>query len=197
MKKFDYNGRPLTADEVLVLTPYEEEDAKTNVTQKENIVTVTKNGVAVKAILKAVPVEYAPVAKAQFNSWQREFLLKETEGRCLVPQPDGTVKECPKKRGNNRVSCMNCPHRDEYDRKVVGNLSIEAFEEEFGYAFATSPSAADELEAEEELTESQQRTVHKFLELMDKSPKHCLAMLLMAMGSVPIHPPTACPPTAG
>ena len=64
----------------------------------------------------------------------------------------------------------------------MGNLSIEAFEEEFGYAVATSPSAADELESEEELTESQQRTVRKFLELLDKSPKHCLAMLLMAMG---------------
>ena len=65
----NYNGEPLKADEVLVFTPYDEEDVKNNVTNKESIVTITKAGKSVKAVLKAVPKEFETVAKAQFNSW--------------------------------------------------------------------------------------------------------------------------------
>ena len=40
----NYNGEPLKADEVLVFTPYDEEDVKNNVTNKESVVTITKAG---------------------------------------------------------------------------------------------------------------------------------------------------------
>ena len=35
----NYNGEPLKADEVLVFTPYDEEDVKNNVTNKESVVS--------------------------------------------------------------------------------------------------------------------------------------------------------------
>ena len=177
----NYNGEPLTADEVLVFTPYDEEDVKDNVTNKESVVTITKAGKSVKAVLKAVPKEFEAVAKAQFNSWQREQLPKPTEGRCIIPQPDGTYKECPKKNGNNRVSCTNCPNKGKYDRKLIAKISIEE-QDENGLTLAEAPAADQALIEEENLSEAQRRIVAKFEALMDKSPKHCLAMLLMGMG---------------
>lgn len=113
----NYNGEPLKADEVLVFTPYDEEDVKNNVTNKESVVTITKAGKSVKAVLKAVPKEFETVAKAQFNSWQRELLPTPTEGRCMIPQQDGTYKECPKKNGDNRISCINCTNKGKGSRR--------------------------------------------------------------------------------
>lgn len=178
----NYNGEPLTADEVLVFTPYDEEDAKNNVTNKESIVTITKAGKSVKAVLKAVPKEFEAEAKAQFNSWQREQLPQPTEGRCMIPQPDGTYKECPKKNGDNRVSCTNCPNKGKYKRKLIAKVSIDEQEDENGFTLVESPAADQAIIEEENLTEAQQRIVAKFEAMMDKSPKHCLAMILMGMG---------------
>ena len=178
----NYNGESLKADEVLVFTPYDEEDVKNNVTNKESIVTITKAGKSVKAVLKAVPKEFEAVAKAQFNSWQREQLPAPTEGRCMIPQPDGTYKECPKKNGDNRISCINCPNKGKYDRKLIARISIEEQQDENGLTLAEAPAADSVLIEEENLTEAQQRIVAKFEAMMDKSPKHCLAMLLMGMG---------------
>ena len=47
---------------------------------------------------------------------------------------------------------------------------------------AEAPAADLALIEEENLSEAQQRIVAKFEAMMDKSPKHCLAMLLMGMG---------------
>lgn len=178
----NYNGELLRADEVLVFTPYDEEDVKNNVTNKESVVTITKAGKSVKAVLKAVPKEFEAVAKAQFNSWQREQLPKPTEGRCMIPQPDGTYKECPKKTGDNRVSCTNCPNRGKFERKLIAKVSIEEQQDKNGLTLAEAPAADSALIEEENLSEAQQRIVAKFEAMMDKSPKHCLAMLLMGMG---------------
>lgn len=178
----NFNGEALQADEVLVFTPYDEDDVKANVTHKENIVTITKGGYSVKAVLKAVPKAFEAEAKAQFNSWQREQKPAATEGRCMIPQPDGSLKECPKKSGDNRVSCENCPNREKYARKVTSKVSLEHQEDENGYTLATAPAVDDLFIAEENLTESQKRIVEKAEELMEKSPRHCLAMLLMGLG---------------
>lgn len=178
----NYNGEALKADEVLVFTPYFEDDAKTNVTNKESIVTLTKAGKTVKAVLKAVPKEYEKVAKAQFNSWQKEQTAAPTEGRCMIPQLDGTYKQCPKKKGNNRVACVNCPYHGKLKRKLIAKVSIEEQQDEYDLSLLKSPAADHDLIEEENLTESQKRIVTKFEMMMDKSPKHCLAMLLMGLG---------------
>ena len=178
----NYNGEALKEDEVLVLMPYDEEDVRINVTHRENIVVVTIGGVATRAVLKAVPRAYEREARAQFNAWQRSLRPQETEGRCLVPQADGTVKECPKKCGDNRVGCAECPHRGEYERRVTAPVSLEQQRDSYDWEPAAAEAADAAVMAEEELTESQRRIADKFLEMLEKSPKHCLAMILMGLG---------------
>lgn len=102
---FDYTGRPLNDGEVLVLMPYNQLDVETNCKNPDSVVTVSRGGKRVKAVLKAVPIEWADVAGTQFNSWTHDERPAPTEGRCLILQPDGTVKPCPKKNGDNRCSC--------------------------------------------------------------------------------------------
>lgn len=164
----NYNGEPLGENEVLVLMPYDERSDATNV------VTVKMAGVRVKAALKAVPKEYEKLARAQFASWQRDFLPKPTEGRCMIPQPDGTVKVCPK-----RNICTGCPNKGRYERKVIANVSIDALGEN---ALGVAPAADHDIIEEENLTEAQKRIVAKIEAMIKKSPKHGLAMILMAMG---------------
>lgn len=178
----NYNGELLKADEVLVFTPYDEADVQNNVINKDSIVTITKAGKSVLAVLKAVPKEFEAEAKAQFNTWQREQLPKPTEGRCMIPQPDGTYKECPKKNGDNRVSCTNCPNKGKYDRRLIAKISLDEYQDEKGFTLLKSPAADEVLIEKENLSEAQKRIVAKFEAMMDKSPKHCLAMLLMGMG---------------
>lgn len=178
----NYNGEPLKADEVLVFTPYDEADVQNNVINKDSIVTITKAGKSVLAVLKAVPKEFEAEAKAQFNTWQREQLPKPTEGRCMIPQPDGTYKECPKKNGDNRVSCTNCPNKGKYDRRLIAKISLDEYQDEKGFTLLKSPAADEVLIEKENLSEAQKRIVAKFEAMMEKSPKHCLAMLLMGMG---------------
>ena len=180
-KNVNYNGEALQADEVLVFTPYFEEDASVNVTNKESIVTVKQAGRYTKAVLKAVPKKYEKLAKAQFNSWQREQKPEQTEGRCMILQPDGTYKQCPKK-GNNCVSCNECPLKGKLKRKVTEKVSMEEQEDEHEYALTQFPAADEILIARENLAESQKRIADKFEAIMEKSPKYCFAMLLMGMG---------------
>lgn len=78
--KVNYNGEPLKADEVLVFTPYDEDDVKLNVSKKDSIVTITKAGKSVKAVLKAVPKSFDKVAKAQFIPGRESSYLNLRRG---------------------------------------------------------------------------------------------------------------------
>lgn len=178
----NYNGEPLKADEVLVFMPYDEVDVRENVTNWENVMTITKAGRKVKTVRKAVPQEYAAAAKAQFNCWQREQLPTTKKGRCLIPQSDGTYKECPKKRGNNRVSCYECPKRGMYERKDNTPISIDEQRDKHNWSLAISHGADARVLAEEELEQARRRFVDMIEAVMEKSPKHGLAIILMGMG---------------
>ena len=178
----NYNGNPLMPGEVLVLTPYDEDDVETNCTNKENIVTVSMAGRFFKAVLKAVPLESEAVAKSQFNDWVNSQLPLQRDGRCMIPQPDGTVKECPRKRGDNHPACKDCPHQNGYVRKDKLVVSVESLEDEFGYTAATVPSVEDDYINRETPSEAQRVFLRKVEQLIEVSPKHGLALLLMALG---------------
>lgn len=178
----NYNGEPLKEDEVLVPTPYDEYDVQLNVTNKDNIITVSEFGISVKAVLKSVPKSFEKEAWAQFYSWCREQRPKPTKGRCMIKQSDGTYKECPKKNGNNRVACAECPNRGKLQRRDISKVSVEEQEEKNGAILPPSPAADSYIIEKENLIESKQRIIAKVDEMMDKSPKHCLAMLLMGLG---------------
>lgn len=70
--RFNYNGEPLKAGEVLVAHEYDPLFAEANVTNPECVRTIRKAGRNFKVLYKAVPEEWAPVAKSQFNLVQNE-----------------------------------------------------------------------------------------------------------------------------
>ena len=181
-RTLNYNGNPLKPGEVLVLTPYDEDDVEANCTNKENIVTVPMAGRFFKAVLKAVPIEFEAMAKSQFNDWVNTQLPAQRDGRCMIPQPDGSFKECPRKNGTNHPACKDCSHQNEYERKDKAVISVESLEDEFGYSAATAPSVEDEYIDMETLSEAQRAFLRKMEQLIEVSPKHGLALLLMAMG---------------
>ena len=177
----DYDGRVLSEGEVLVPFPFNELDAA-NVVNPGSIRVYSIAGHYFKAVMKAVPVEYAKIASESFNTWVNDQLPARRDGRCLVPQPDGGYKECPKKRGGNRCSCAECPHRGEYEKANKSNVSIDALNDEFDFVIGTTTSA-EELYTEEERREEECERVRKILEnLIERSPKHALAFLLMQKG---------------
>ena len=176
-KQLNYNNEPLKDDEVLVLMPFYEED-RINIKNPHSIVTVQTSGGPVVAVLKAVPKEFVSIAKSQFNSYARDE-KPVFYGRCLIPQPNGTKKVCPKKNGNNHPDCAHCPHRDEYEREMPKFVSIDELEDEYGYSPVSSPSPEEIYMKEEAEKESASRAASALDKLLKASPKHCLALSLM------------------
>ena len=127
-------------------------------------------------------IEFESIAKAQFNDWVNTQLPAQRDGRCMIPQPDGSFKECPRKNGTNHPACKDCSHQNEYERKDKAVISVESLEDEFGYSAATAPSVEDEYIDMETLSEAQRAFLRKMEQLIEVSPKHGLALLLMAMG---------------
>ena len=173
----NYNNEPLKDNEVLVLVPFFEED-RINITNPDSIVTVQTAGGPVVAVLKAVPKEFASIARSQFNSYARDE-KPVFYGRCLIPQPDGSKKPCPKKNGNNHPDCAHCPHRNEYEREMPRFVSIDELEDEYGYCPVSSPSPEEIYMKEESERESETRVKSVMDKLLEASPKHCLALTLM------------------
>ena len=171
----NYNNEPLKDGEVLVLMRFDENE-RINITNPNSIVTVPTAGGYVKAVLKAVPKEFEATAKEQFNSWVRDDQPVHY-GRCLIPQPDGTKKVCPKKRGDNHPDCAHCPHNGEYEREMPKMVSLEGLQEK-GWDPASSGSPEAAYIRREEHNEAITRVVSFFERLIEISPKHALAMLL-------------------
>lgn len=195
----NYNGEEIPEGYVMVPTPFDQMDCEANCTNPECIIMVPKAGRFFKTMYKAVPAEQASEARKSYNSWQNEILGPRRDGRCMIPQPDGTTKECPRKNGDNHCACKDCPDRDKYPRKNKSFLSLETMHElydmelvdvETGVEYANedgsnlpaTSSAEHLLIAEEACAEMQQRVYNKFHELIQLSPKHGYAMLLMGRG---------------
>lgn len=72
----NYDKRPLTSNEVLVLSHQDDLFISTNVTNADSIVnlTVPNTCKTVKAVLMAVDKQFEDIAKAQFNSWLNDYL---------------------------------------------------------------------------------------------------------------------------
>ena len=180
---FDYDGRPLTEDEILVLTPCFDKSAEMACTNKANIVTVHVAGRRFKAILKAVPKDAVKIAKSQFNSWIEDQLPAGRDGRCMLPMSDGTFKECPRKNGDNHPDCQHCPNRDKYEKKNKSSVSIEGLMDKYEYCPIKGDSSPEsKYIAAETYREAKKKAFDALRRMVEISPKHGLAMLLMAQG---------------
>lgn len=69
----NYDGRPLTSDEVLVPIPQDDLFIKNNVTNPDSIRTYHMGGAYVKVVLTAVPKEFAEIAKSQLTFVENEM----------------------------------------------------------------------------------------------------------------------------
>lgn len=175
----NYNGEPLKDGEVLVLMPFNEADLP-NITNPRSIITVHAGGRYVKAVLKAVPVEFESEAKKQFNAWAKNDLPLFI-GRCLIPQPDGSTKPCQRKNGDNRCKCTECPHHGEYNREQSKFVSLNRLSDDFDYALVSSSSPEQECIDRDEKIESNESIEDFLRKLIAKSPKAGYAVLLIAL----------------
>lgn len=140
-----YDNRTVKPDEVLVPMVVDDELIDLYEMDKRNIRTWHMGGVPYKVAFYPVPADNVKTAMSQFNSQVNELLGERRDARCMIPQPDGSYKVCPKKNGNNRCACVDCPHNGEYEREDKTIVSLDNMMDEFEYEPSTTQSAEDEV----------------------------------------------------
>ena len=157
-----YDGREIKAGEVLVPMMAYPDRVKIMGAESANIRTWNKAGRRFPVMFYPVPEAYYTLAMQQFSSELNEFLGENRDARCLIPQPDGSHKLCPKKNGDNRVACKDCPHNGEYERQDKTVDSLDALMDENGYEPSPVRSAEDECMDRVLFTELMQELQEKY-----------------------------------
>ncbi len=144
-----YNDKPLREGEALVPQMVTDRWYSISIGGKpQNFRTWTLAGVRYTVMFVPVKTDEVTVSMKAFT-WQLNELLDEKLGpnrhsRCLVPQPDGTKKVCPKVKDGNHAPCATCPHKGEYEREDRSMLSIETLNEDEYHPMQAAPSAETE-----------------------------------------------------
>ena len=111
-----YNDKPLREGEVLVPQMVTDRWYAISIGgNPRNFRTWTLAGIRYTVMFVPVSKDKEAISMKAFTEALNE-LLDERLGpnrhsRCLIPQPDGSVKICPKVNGNNHAPCAQCPHR--------------------------------------------------------------------------------------
>ena len=162
-----YNDQPLKTDEVLIPQMVDEDYARGIGANMANLRTWKKCGVSFLVMFVPVKKELEKQMMSTFNARVNELLDEKIgpnrHSRCMIPQPDGSKKVCPKKQGDNHPDCEHCPHRNEYERQDRSNASLN-YLDEFEYAAGSVLSASDEFMVRELLKELLE-------ELEDRNPQ--------------------------
>ena len=175
----NYNNEPIGQDEVLVLQPFYP-GCPDRITNPDAIVNITRGGKSFKAYLKAFPKEYASLAWEQFNSWIDDQLPRHRDGRCMIPQEDGSCRECPRKKGNNHPTCKDCPYKGILTRKVKTELSIDGLVETGKHPTQLRTEAPEDiLAAKDEHERNFEHFISNVRVLVEKQPKWALGFLLL------------------
>lgn len=138
-----YDDRKVKPGEVLVPMMATKDRIRTLGANTANIYTWKNAGRVYQVMFYPVPKSTKKIAMQQFATELNEFLGKNRDARCLTPQDDGSVKVCPKKNGDNRCACVDCPHNSAYDREDKTIDSLDAMLE-VGYEPKPTRSAEDE-----------------------------------------------------
>ena len=146
-----YNDVTLQAGEVLVPQLVSKEYAAELGANMANLRTWEKSGISYLVMFIPMPKNQEKQAWSIFNSEVNE-LLDEKLGpnrfsRCMVPQPDGSKKPCPKKKGNNHESCANCPFHNIYEKEDRATVSLDELAE-MNYAAGAESHADDDYKVE-------------------------------------------------
>lgn len=144
-----FNGVPLHDGEVLVPQLVDDREYAIAIGAKpENLRTWTKGGVSFTVMFVPVPADQEKISQQAFDAAVNELLDEKIgpnrHSRCLVLQPDGTKKPCPKIKDGNHGPCATCPHKDEYEREDRSMVSLEELDEENFHPMEAAPSAESE-----------------------------------------------------
>lgn len=144
-----YNNEPLREGEVLVPQLVDDREYAIAIGAKpENLRTWTKGGVSYTVMFVPVPADQEKISQQAFDAAVDELLDEKIgpnrHSRCLVPQPDGTRKLCPKIKDGNHGPCATCPHKDEYEREDQSMVSLAELDEENFHPMEAAPSAESE-----------------------------------------------------
>ena len=144
-----YNNEPLREGEVLVPQLVDDRNYAIAIGAKpENLRTWSKGGVSYTVMFVPVPADQETISQQAFDAAVNELLDEKLgpnrHSRCLVPQPDGTKKVCPKVKDGNHAPCATCPHKGEYEREDRSMLSIETLNEDEYHPMQAAPSAEAE-----------------------------------------------------
>ena len=141
-----YNDMPLLEGEELVPQMVTDRWYAVSIGGKpQNFRTWTLAGVRYTVMFVPVKTDEVTISMKAFTEALNE-LLDERLGpnrrsRCLIPQPDGSVKVCPKVNGRNHAPCSKCPHRGEYEREDRSVVSLDELAEEDFNLMECVPSA--------------------------------------------------------
>ena len=138
-----YNNEPLRDGEILVPQLVSREYAIARGADPANLRTWVKCGVRFLVMFVPVPVAQEKICWQVFNSEVNE-LLDERLGpnrrsRCLIPQPDGSVKTCPKMKSGSHVPCAICPYRGVYEKEDRSVVSLDELDEDAYHPMVASP----------------------------------------------------------
>ena len=144
-----FNGEPLHEGEVLVPQFVDDRDYAIAIGAKpENLRTWSKGGVSYTVMFVPVPADQEKVSQQMFDAAVNEYLDEKLgpnrHSRCLIPQPDGSVKPCPKVKNGNHAPCATCPHKGEYEREDKSMVSLQTLDEENFHPMEAAPSAETE-----------------------------------------------------
>ena len=140
-----YNGEPLQDDQALVpqlITP-----DYADLIQAQGVRFWHKCGVVYPVMFVPVPAEQAQIAwqafNADVNGYLDEQLGPNRYSRCMIPQPDGSTKPCPKETNGRRNTCSSCPYRGKLEKEDRNQVSLESLDEENYHPMSAAPSAED------------------------------------------------------
>ena len=144
-----YNNEPVHDGEVLVPMLVDDRGYAAAIgADPANYRTHTIAGVSFLMMYVIVPADQFEICMntyyASLNELLDDRLGPNRDARCLIPQPDGSRKVCPKVYHGNHEPCGTCPHRNEYDRLDRTRVSLDVVDEELLCPLDMAPSAESE-----------------------------------------------------
>ena len=141
-----FNDKPLREGEALVPQMVTDRWYSISIGGKpQNFRTWTLAGVRYTVMFVPVKTDEVAVSMKAFTEALNELLDEKLgpnrHSRCLIPQPDGSVKVCPRVNGHNHAPCAQCPHQGEYEREDRSVVSLDELTEEDFNPMDCVPSA--------------------------------------------------------
>lgn len=143
-----YNGIPLKVGEALVPMVVDEQFLDLNAVSADKVRTWQMAGITYRVVFYPVPNDKVQMAMQQYYSEVNDLLNlklgRNRDSRCLIPQEDGSFQVCPKKNGDNRCACKDCPYNGKLQKQDKGSASLDKMLEENDWETPSSDNVEDE-----------------------------------------------------